>query len=73
SSSGYAFLAIVAHYVTNSGKLSAQLTFMFNYVTHFMPQETMIDFRELIGDHSGDDMAEAVWETIYGRKPRIRP
>ncbi|KAJ7801450.1 hypothetical protein B0H14DRAFT_2386347, partial [Mycena olivaceomarginata] len=60
SSSGYAFLAIVAHYVTNSGKLNALLT-------------SMIDFRELIGDHSGDNMAEAVWETMYGRKPRIRP
>jgi hypothetical protein len=46
---------------------------MFNSVTHFMPEETMIDFRELIGDHSGDNMAEAVWETMYGRKPRIRP
>ncbi|KAJ7796818.1 hypothetical protein B0H14DRAFT_2619565 [Mycena olivaceomarginata] len=32
----------------------------------------MIDFRELIGDHSGDNMAEAVWETMYGRKP-LRP
>ncbi|KAJ7301737.1 hypothetical protein DFH08DRAFT_723903, partial [Mycena albidolilacea] len=57
SSSSYAFLAIVAHYVTNNGKL----------------KETMIDFRELIGDHSGDNMAEAVWETMYSRKPHVRP
>ncbi|KAJ6589774.1 hypothetical protein B0H10DRAFT_1825384, partial [Mycena sp. CBHHK59/15] len=52
SSNGYAFLAIVAHYITNDGKL----------------EEMLIDFRELVGEHSGENMAEAVWTTlkIYG-------
>ncbi|KAJ8514911.1 hypothetical protein ONZ45_g7593 [Pleurotus djamor] len=52
SSNHYAFLAIVAHYVTNEGKL----------------EERLIDFRELDGEHSGENMAEAVWETltVYG-------
>ncbi|KAJ6524012.1 hypothetical protein B0H19DRAFT_881884, partial [Mycena capillaripes] len=48
SSNGYAFLAIVAHYVTNEGKL----------------EELLIDFQELIGEHSGENMAEVVWKTL---------
>ncbi|KAF5337795.1 hypothetical protein D9758_016284 [Tetrapyrgos nigripes] len=57
SSNGYAFIAIIAHYVTNKGKL----------------EELLIDFRELSGAHSGDNMAEVVWETLaqYGPKGKI--
>ena len=31
-------------------------------------EELLIDFRELIGTHSGENMVEAVWSTIvlYG-------
>ncbi|KAJ6612042.1 hypothetical protein B0H10DRAFT_1808268, partial [Mycena sp. CBHHK59/15] len=31
-------------------------------------EEMLIDFRELVGEHSGENMAEAVWTTlkIYG-------
>ncbi|CAK5270384.1 unnamed protein product [Mycena citricolor] len=38
-----------------------------------MFSETLIDFRELIGAHSGDNMADAVWETLseYGLCDRI--
>ncbi|KAJ7207712.1 hypothetical protein B0H12DRAFT_982305, partial [Mycena haematopus] len=52
SSNGYAFLAIVAHYVNNDGEL----------------EELLIDFQELIGEHSGDNMADIVWQTLtdYG-------
>lgn len=34
----------------------------------------MLDFRELIGDHSGDNMAEVVWATLheYGLTNRVR-
>ncbi|KIL55047.1 hypothetical protein M378DRAFT_188692 [Amanita muscaria Koide BX008] len=57
SSNQYAFLAIVAHYVTNEGQL----------------EELLVDFRELVGEHSGENMAEAVWETMkqYGLIGRI--
>ncbi|SJL02917.1 uncharacterized protein ARMOST_06258 [Armillaria ostoyae] len=48
SPNGYAFMAIIAHYVNNKGKL----------------EETLIDFRELLGKHSGDNMADVVWETL---------
>ncbi|PBK85247.1 hypothetical protein ARMGADRAFT_942238, partial [Armillaria gallica] len=27
-------------------------------------EETLIDFWELLGEHSGDNMADAVWETL---------
>jgi hypothetical protein len=29
-----------------------------------IPEELLIDFRELAGEHSGENMAEAVWETM---------
>ena len=33
-----------------------------------LTEELLIDFRELIGEHSGENMAEAVWATmeLYG-------
>jgi hypothetical protein len=37
--------------------------------THISPsEELLIDFRELLGEHSGENMAEAVWATmeLYG-------
>ncbi|KAL4258188.1 Zinc finger BED domain-containing [Pleurotus pulmonarius] len=48
SSNHYAFLAIVAHYVTNDGQL----------------QELLIGFQEINGEHSGENLAEVVWETL---------
>ncbi|SJL11777.1 uncharacterized protein ARMOST_15186 [Armillaria ostoyae] len=48
SPNGYAFMAIIAHYITNKGKL----------------EELLIDFHELIGEHSGENMATVVWETL---------
>jgi hypothetical protein len=37
-------------------------------------EELLIDFRELLGEHSGDNMAEAVWETLkqYDLVGRVR-
>jgi hypothetical protein len=36
-------------------------------------EELLIDFRELIGEHSGENMAEAVWATLelYGLIGRV--
>ncbi|PBK84493.1 hypothetical protein ARMGADRAFT_943262, partial [Armillaria gallica] len=36
-------------------------------------EESLIDFHELIGEHSGDNMAEAVWATLkaFGLTDRI--
>ena len=54
-------MAIVAHYVTNDGQLGVFL--LSQSITHLHPltEELLIDFRELIGEHSGENMAEAVW------------
>jgi hypothetical protein len=37
-------------------------------------EELLIDFRELIGPHSGENMAEAVWATmeLYGLVGKVR-
>lgn len=57
SSNMYAFTAIIAHYANKAGQL----------------EELLIDFRELHGEHSGENIAEAVWETLvtYGIEGRI--
>lgn len=36
-------------------------------------EELLIDFRELIGAHTGENMADAVYETLnlYGLKGRV--
>ena len=36
-------------------------------------EELLIDFRELLGEHSGENIAEAVWETLvmYGIEGRV--
>ncbi|EEB92505.1 hypothetical protein MPER_08973, partial [Moniliophthora perniciosa FA553] len=57
SSNGHAFLAIVAHWVSNEGQL----------------EELLIDFCPLVGEHSGENMAAVVWETMekYGITGKI--
>jgi hypothetical protein len=42
-------------------------------VTRSVAEELLIDFRELIGEHSGENMADAVWETLimYGIEGRV--
>ena len=57
SSNNFAFMAIVAHFITNAGQL----------------EELLIDFRELEGEHSGANLAEATWQTLctYGIEHRV--
>jgi hypothetical protein len=66
SNNQYAFLAIVAHYVTKDGQLSSLFTLESEnmiYISSFTDR-LLISFRELIGQHSGENMAEAVWATM---------
>jgi hypothetical protein len=70
-------MAIVAHYVTKSGQLGGLLnrstqkseTNCINDTS----EELLIDFRELEGEHSGANMAEATWETLtrFGIENRV--
>ena len=41
---------------------------IFKLFKSFFVEELLIDFRELIGEHSGENMADAVWATLelYG-------
>lgn len=70
----YAFLAIVAHFVTNDGCLG---TSSFSYSLRpsqvATTDELLIDFTELIGEHTGANMADAVWSTMkrYGLVGRV--
>ncbi|KAG6893866.1 hypothetical protein C0992_008362, partial [Termitomyces sp. T32_za158] len=69
SNNQYAFLAVVAHYINNNGELGKCYNMTcFWAETHNVSEELLIDFCELIGEHSGENMAEAVWETLetYG-------
>jgi hypothetical protein len=62
-------MAIVAHYVTNDGTLgTSYILFHSKQFNDLFTEELLIDFRELIGEHSGENMAEAVWATmeLYG-------
>jgi L-ribulose-5-phosphate 3-epimerase UlaE len=57
SSNNFAFMAIVAHYITKAGQL----------------EELLIDFREMDGAHTGANMAEATWDTLtrFGLENRV--
>ena len=61
-------MAIVAHYVTNDGQLGVFL--LSQLITHLHPltEELLLDFCELIGEHSRENMAEAIWAMmeLYG-------
>ncbi len=73
SSNNIAFLAIVAHYVTNEGKHSEYGFAWVESNSNVFTEELLIDFQELIGKHTGENMAEAVWETLtlYGIQEKV--
>ena len=41
---------------------------------HYHLEEVLIDFKEITGEHSGANMASAVWETmeLYGLKGKVQ-
>ncbi|KAJ7232468.1 hypothetical protein B0H12DRAFT_980962, partial [Mycena haematopus] len=38
-------------------------------------EELLIDFRDLVGEHSGENMADTIWGTVemYGIEGRVYP
>jgi hypothetical protein len=46
---------------------------IYNRNARLVAEELLIDFQELLGKHSGENMAEAVWETLvmYGIEGRV--
>lgn len=71
-----AFLAIVLHFVNENGELGMVFKSIHRLymLTVLCAEEILIDFRELVGEHSGENMAEAVWETLvmFGIEGRVR-
>ena len=68
SSNYYAFLAIVAHYITNEGQCGKKISPIFQSLANYFLEEILIDFHEIVGPHSGENMADIVWSTLelYG-------
>jgi hypothetical protein len=67
------------HYVTEDWELGNQLISSSSMSRHLTEccdfiEEVLIDFREIVGEHSGRNLADAVWETIecYGLKGKVR-
>lgn len=58
-------MAIVAHYVTNEGEggMFILLLLVVSFL-RFNAEELLIDFQELIGPHTGENMATVVWSTL---------
>lgn len=62
-------MAIVAHYVNKNGDLGIYYFIIFLFIRYTklilsMLEELLIDFCELVGEHSGENMAEVVWESL---------
>ena len=57
SSNQWAFICIIMTYVTDDWEL----------------EEVILDFREIVGEHSGENLAEVVWQTIaaYGLENKV--
>ena len=68
-----AFLAIMVHYVMNNWRLGKPVFLSHLYYSFALLEETLIDFKELISEHSGDNMADAIWGTLklYGIKDKV--
>jgi hypothetical protein len=49
------------------------VSFSSMILSEIFSEECLIDFRELRGEHSGENMANAVWETLenYGIEGRV--
>ena len=65
SGNNYGFLVIIVHYVNpDMGKLGMSLTvFIFGF-TDPLTEESLIDFYELLGQHTDENIADAVWDTL---------
>jgi hypothetical protein len=74
SSNGYAFLAIVVRFINQDfelGQISASL--WSPIMLRQQSEEVLIDFREIIGEHSGVHLADIVMEVLklYGIENKV--
>ena len=69
--SSNAFLAIVMHWINDEAWYAVFLILdTVSSTISRISEEKLIDFRELVGEHSGENLAHAVYETLnlYGLK-----
>jgi hypothetical protein len=62
------------HYISNDWKLGTSQILSHKLCFVNIPtEELLIDFREIQGEHTGENMAQTVWETmeLYGLKGRV--
>lgn len=65
SGNNYGFLGIITHYVNpDTGELGLSQVLVIIIFTQLSTEECLIDFRELLGQHTGENIAEAVWDTL---------
>jgi hypothetical protein len=69
SSNYFAFLAIVVRYINEDFELGE--CFGLDLVScqlNPLIEEILVDFKELVGEHSGENLAEIVWDVLstYG-------
>lgn len=59
---------------TTAGSLVSDIRHIIGLAHKYYTEELLIDFRELVGEHSGRNLAHAVYETLelYGLKDRVR-
>jgi hypothetical protein len=72
-----AFMAIVARYVTNDWELGTSgmsAAFAVHLLTALSTEETLLDLKEVPGKHSGENLADAIWDTLeqYGLLGKVR-
>jgi hypothetical protein len=74
STTGYGFLAIVMHYVSNDWELGRSLSMSSTCFLLPATEELLVDFKEIHGEHSGENLAKLVWETMqmYGLEDKVR-
>jgi hypothetical protein len=62
SPNGHAFLAVVMHYILNDWKLGMLflLSHKLKLTLAILTEELLIDFAEIQGEHSGENMAQTV-------------
>jgi len=76
SPNGYAFLGIIMHYVTNTYELGELLIVIcYGDIYLYNIEECLIDFCEVIGEHSGVNITASVYKAIseLGLKGCVSP
>ena len=61
------------HYITNDWELGELHVDLINRILRMVSEEVLLDFREITGEHSGENMAHIVFDTLkfYGLEDKV--